>query len=80
MLCLELWGPGFGYKPTAHKSTYICDAREQAAAREVFDHYGVRINFAQGGQYLGGFVGTETELAAWLEPQVDDWCAAVKTL
>ena len=80
MLCLELWGPGFGYSPTAPKSLYVCDAREQAAAREIFDHYGVDIKFAQGGQYLGGFVGTEKEMAAWLEPKVEEWCMAVKTM
>ena len=49
MLCLELWSPGFGYTPTAPTSLYVCDAREEAAAREIFFHYRVNIKFAQEG-------------------------------
>ena len=77
MKCLQRWGPPFGYHPKPPKSKYVCEAREEPAVRQVFDAFGLQIEFSRGERYLGGFLGSQEAKVDWIRPQVEEWCCVV---
>jgi hypothetical protein len=80
MRCLQRWGPGFGFHPAPPKSWYVCSAEDEPKVREVFEAFGLRIQFSRGQRYLGGFLGSQGAKVDWLRPQVEEWCRAVSVL
>lgn len=74
------WGPSFGYHPKPEKSFFVCDAKDEAAARDIFNARGLSIQYSRGERALGGFVGTTEALVAWLAPQIENWAYAVDVL
>ena len=59
--CLDFlvkFGPQYGYFPKPGKSYYICKAKDEDTAHQVFESFGLDINYSRGQQYLGGFIGS----------------------
>ena len=67
--------------PELAKYLFISDTlgQEEAASRE-FDAEGIVLNFVSGSWYLGAYLGTQEELAAWVKPQVEAWAHGVLVL
>jgi len=77
---LVKFGPQYGYFPEPGKSYYICKAKDEDAARQAFESFGLNINYSRGQRYLGGFIGSAEKKEEWLVGMVDKWAAAVVTL
>ena len=69
-----------GYYPEPAKSWFVCTEAEEPAARKVFEEAGMAMQFCRGHRYVGGFVGSEAALEEWLQPKVEAWAEAVRTL
>ena len=78
--CLIDWGPDYGYHVSVAKSYFICDAKDEAAARRVFESRGLNIQYSRGERVLGGFIGTSAATVDWIQPKVEEWRQAVKIL
>ena len=76
-LLLEL-GPRRGYFPEPDKSILISPLATHPSALEPLAEF----NFRQldGHRYIGGFVGSGAAEEAWIDPQIQDWIAGVKSL
>jgi hypothetical protein len=77
---LVKWGPSFGYFPSPEKSWLLCSEEAEPFARHSFEEKGLEIQYTRGTRYLGAHIGAETEKAAWLLPNVEQWTEAVATL
>ena len=71
-------GPPRGYFPDPTKSVLVVSLQNVLLAEAFFWGYGFQI--MTGSQYLGGFVGTETEQARWLMGKVAGWWDLVANL
>ncbi len=81
--CLDFlvkFGPKNGYFPEPGKLYYICKAEDEDAARQVFESFGLEINYSRGQRYLGGFIGSAHTKEVWLKEMVVKRVAAVQTL
>jgi hypothetical protein len=76
-LLLEL-GPRRGYYPEPNKSILIAPIDTPPTALTTLDEF----NFTRtdGHRYLGGFVGSGTAEADWIDPQVAKWVDGVHAL
>ena len=77
---LQAIGPDFGYFPEAEKSYFICPLADEAAAKTVFEELELEIQYSQGEQYVGGFIGSTEMQDRWIEPKVQGWVEGVKSL
>ena len=74
-------GPDQGYFPELAKSLFILDTLSQeAAAKREFAAEGLTLNFVSGSRYLEAYLGPQTELEAWVKPQVEAWAHGVRVL
>ena len=76
-LLLEL-GPRRGYFPEPEKSILIAPHNTPSTDLALLDEF----NFQRtdGHRYVGGFVGSGTTEAQWIDPQVEKWIAGVHAL
>jgi hypothetical protein len=72
--------PPYGYFPKPGNSYYICKAEDEAAARQAFESFGLKINYSRGQRYLGDFIRSAQRKEEWLGELVSKWVNAVKTL
>ena len=77
---LQRVGPMFGYYPEPEKSWGICPLADEAAAKAAFEAMELNVNWTRGHRYVGGFVGSVAMRNRWIEPQVEQWVAAVEAL
>ena len=64
-------GPDWGYFPEPAKSLFVLDTLgQEEAAKWEFAKEGLDLNFVSGSRYLGAYLGPQTELEAWVKPQV----------
>ena len=70
----------FGYHPEPEKSWMICPLADEAAGKTVFEARELNVNWTRGHRYVGGFVGSGASRDRWIEPQVEQWVAAVEAL
>jgi hypothetical protein len=71
-------GPARGYYPEPSKSILVVkedwsDEDKEAIAEFKFD-------VKRGSRYLGSFIGSEETLEAWIQPQIEIWVEAIKTM
>ncbi len=53
---LVKFGPQYSYFPEHGKSYCICKAKDEDAACQAFEGFGLKINYSRGQHYLGGFI------------------------
>ena len=80
MKTLLKYGPGFGINPRPEKSWIICDAKDEAATKEIFTREGLDIQFTRGMRYLGGFIGTDASKGEWMAEKVEQWVHSIEVL
>jgi len=73
-------GPSYGYFVQPEKSFHICTAEQEQHSRLIFSNNNLKLNYVRGHRYLGGFLGDESEKIKWLQPKIDSWKTAIKTL
>ena len=61
------YGPNYGYYPEPEKSYFICTKAQEAQAKAAFYLKGLKVQFARGKRYLGGFIGGEDHKLEWVE-------------
>jgi len=71
-------GPSWGYFPEPTKSIIISRAEQRAQLQQQLADF--KFIYSTGHRYIGTFVGDRRFLRDWLQPQIDDWVAAVKDL
>jgi hypothetical protein len=71
-------GPAFGYYPEPSKSILVVTEESKAAATEYFADLGFKI--VTGYRYLGGYLGSDQYLNAWLQDKVSTWEHAIGEL
>jgi hypothetical protein len=71
-------GPAFGYYPEPLKSILVIKEANKAAATEYFADLGFTV--VSGHRYLGGFLGANEDLQAWLKDKASTWEHAVGKL
>jgi hypothetical protein len=71
-------GPRRGYFPEPEKSILIVPSDTPPTALNVLDEF--HFQRTEGHRYLGGFVGSGSTEAAWIDPQVEQWVAGVHLL
>jgi hypothetical protein len=76
-LLLQL-GPRRGYFPEPDKSILITPINTPPAALTALDEF--HFQKTTGHRYLGGFVGSGSSEATWIDPQVDQWISGVHSL
>jgi hypothetical protein len=76
-LLLEL-GPRRGYFPEPEKSILITPPTTPPSALDELNEF--NFHLSTGSRYLGGFVGTVTDEANWIEPLISQWIAGVEAL
>jgi hypothetical protein len=76
-LLLQL-GPHRGYFPEPEKSILITPPDTPHSDLAVLDEF--NFHKSTGHRYVGGFVGSSADEAAWLEPQITKWVESVTTL
>ena len=70
-----------GYFPELAKSIFILDILEQEEeAKREFVAEVLELNLIGGSWHLGGYLGPQEELGAWLKPQVEAWDHRVRVL
>jgi hypothetical protein len=75
---LEEIGPSYGYYPEPSKSILVVPQHNLEAAREAFPDFGFKVT--TGNRYLGGFIGEDEALRAWLRVKTEAWEEAVSDL
>jgi hypothetical protein len=78
MVRLVELGPAFGYYPEPLKSILVVKEVNKAAATEYFADLGFTV--VTGHRYLGGFLGANEDLQAWLKDKASTWEHAVGEL
>ena len=78
MARLQEWGPARGYFPEPEKSIFIVRPEDEEDAKALLQDFNFR--YKDGSRYVGGFIGSRARLLEWLEPKVQEWVAAIKTL
>lgn len=78
MARLQEWGPARGYFPEPEKSVFIVRPEDEADAKALLQDFNFR--YKDGSRYVGGFIGSRARLLEWLEPKIQEWVAAIKTL
>ncbi len=73
-------GPQYGYFPVADKSYHVCKLEHEAEAKVAFAEFGLEVKFSRGHRYLGGFIGSASDMHKWMSAAVEVWTEAVKTL
>ena len=69
------------YFPYLSKFLFNYDTVEQEeAAKREFAAEALEINFVNGSRFLGGYLGPQEELAAWVKYQVEAWAHGVRGL
>ena len=69
------------YFPKPAKSLFILDTLgQEEAARREFSVEGLTLNFFSGRWYLGGYLGLQEDLEAWVISQVEAWAHRVRVL
>ena len=64
-------GTDWGYFPNPAEQLFISDTPgQEKAARREFASVGLALNFFIGSRYLGGYLGTQEELAEWVKTEV----------
>ena len=64
-------GPDRVYLPGPAKSLFISDTPgQEEATKRKFSKEVICLNFVSGSRYLGSYLGPQTELEAWVKPQV----------
>jgi hypothetical protein len=71
-------GPRRGYYPEPAKSILITPVNTPSAALDSLDEF----NFqkSHGHRYLGGFIGSGATEAEWIDPKIEHWVEAIKSL
>ena len=74
-------GPWYGYFVEMDKSYNVCQEEDKATTWEAFATLELNMNFVQGRQYIGRFIGSAATKEEWLGDIVAKWtAAAVETL
>ena len=73
MLYLKENGEDFGYALEPEKSVHVCRLQDEPGAKVAFYSRGLRIQFARGKRYLGGFVGSKEFREEWVREKVEKW-------
>ena len=60
-------GPLYGFFVGDDKSHFICKEEDEPVARSEFERLGLKIKFARGYRYLGGFVGSQATKQEWIK-------------
>ena len=69
------------YLPEPSKLLLISDKpKHKEAARREFERSGLNINYLDGRQYLGAYLGPREELYKWVWTKVEAWAHGVRTL
>ena len=60
------------YFPEMARSLFIPDnPEEKDTAKRDFEQVGLNLNYVDGSQYLGAFLGTRNELEEWARPKME---------
>jgi hypothetical protein len=78
MRLLQVQGPHRGYYPEPDKSIVVCARAVRPQVSAFLAEFNFR--YEDGHRYVGGFIGSADARKAWLDPQVADWAAGVRTL
>ena len=63
------------------KSLFIAEnPEEKEETKREFEQTGLNINYVDGSQYMGRFLGPREELEDWVRPKVEAWSHRVCTL
>ena len=71
-------GPDYGYHPEPKKTVLVVRATEEAEAKALFGELGVKI--VRGHRFLGGFIGEEEDVHAFVLEKVQTWTSGVGVL
>ena len=71
-------GPDYGYHPEPKKMVWVVRATEEAEAKALFGELGVKI--VRGHRLLGGFIGEEEDVHAFVLEKVKTWTSGVGAL
>ena len=75
---LQALGPAYGYFPESSKSILIVKPGLLSAAQALFEHLQVDVRLSS--RFLGGCIGDEGEVKAYVEEKVASWTASVARL
>ena len=75
---LQEWGPRRGHCPEPAKSVVVCGA--QARPRVEATLATLPVQCCDGPRCVGGFLGHNDRRSKWLDPQIQKWTRAVRTL
>jgi hypothetical protein len=70
--------PAYGYYPEASKSILVVSEANKAGAAAYF--FDMKSKVVTGSRYLGGFIGSDQDLHAWLKDTVSTWELAIGEL
>ena len=70
--------PDYGYHPEPKKTVLVVRATEEAEAKALFGELGVKI--VRGHRFLGGFIGEEEDVHAFVLEKVKTWTSGVGVL
>ena len=74
-------GPEWGYFPELAKSLFIANnPEEKEVAERKVEQVGLNLNYIDGSQYLGSYLGPREELEEWVWPNVESREYGVRTL
>ncbi|EJK76800.1 hypothetical protein THAOC_01421 [Thalassiosira oceanica] len=77
---LEQIGPDFWYFPAGAKCWLTIPKRKEEEVTQFLPDNGLPWQVTQGKRYVGGFIGSEDALSAWIEPKVENWTFAIERL
>ena len=75
---LMVEGPKYGYFPKPEKSYIIVHPDFILQANDIFRDLGIKV--VTGQRFLGGYIGTASDVECWLENKIASWVAAVEKL
>ena len=74
-------GPYRVYFPNPAKSLFILNTPgQEEAENQEFAVEGLTLNFISGSRYLRAYLGPQSDLEAWVKPQVEAWAHRVRVL
>ena len=68
---LLVQGPARGYFPEPSKSVVVCPDATRPQVHENLARFAFR--YADGHEYIGGFIGSNEARLRWLEPKIERW-------
>jgi len=77
---LEQIGPDFGYYPAGAKCWLTIPERWEEEVKQYLADNDLPWQTTTGKRYVGGFIGSEDALRAWIEPKVEDWKFGIERL